>query len=345
MRNKLKKLFILVLLVLFPASFVLTACGATSTNEARGVHFVSSDYDSTTGYAVFEVDKGVPTKLDYKVNPSSWSGYVVTYTTPEDTAENKVRYTLIDGVITVSDSDFEQIQVKIHINGKTDTCYVRLKVYPDRIFTEQTSVNINASGVYTIGVIGEFSSSDNTKVQRALSENEYNFNVESSDSTIIEVFDVTRLTVYSIRRNSGTSKVTVTLCNTKGEKIDGMSIEVDFSVVQNAENGYLLVDGYGKFVNSGDTVTINLSDLDLDADTGKRYLKYKLYVESDSGLLIETSTECTTTSTKYITTNNEERRLEIKVSSDLTTMVSIWTPLIDGEGNAFAVIFKLEIKV
>ncbi len=344
MKNKLKKFFVLLLVVMMPLTFVLTACGATPTSEVRGVHFVSNKYDEATGYAIFEVDKDVPTKLEYKVNPSTWSGYEVTYTTPEDSAENKVRYTLINGVILVSETNFHQIQVKIHINGQTDSCYVRLKVYPDRIYTDQSSVKLNARGVYTICPIGEFTEGAN-KVSRPINDNEYNFLVESNDSTIIRVVNPSRLMVCSDRKNTATAKVTVTLCNTKG-KSKGMSFVVDFTVIQNAREGYLLADGYDKFIKNGDEITVDLSTLETDGG-GNKVLKYDLFVASDSNLFIETTSLCTTSTTKYIDVNDELGQLEIHLGSgvtSLTSTVNIWTPLVDEEGNSCALIFKLNIR-
>ena len=75
--NKLKRILVsLCLALLLPLGLVFTGCGATPSNEVRGVFFDSDYYDEETGYAIFELDQGRPTKLEYKVNPSSWSGYI-----------------------------------------------------------------------------------------------------------------------------------------------------------------------------------------------------------------------------------------------------------------------------
>ena len=340
MKNKFAKALIFLFIVILPVTILLSGCGATPTNEARGVHFVSTEYDESTGYAVFEVDLNVPTNLDFKVNPSSWSGYAITYQPIGGDPANRVRYELINGVITVNSTDFQEIQIRIHINGYTDTCIVRLKEYPVRIQTDLTEVNINSFGVYTINVYGEFDNGDGTTYTRAMTDQEFNFNVQTSDETIIDVPNANRLKVCSVRRNSASATVTVTLNNTVGES-RGLSFTITFNVVQNASEGYLLIDGYDKFVNNGDTIDVNLSDLDYEE--GQYILSWRLYAFSESGLYTETDSSCTTTNSRYIEVDNELDRLVIDTSQDLSVRVNIWTPLIDGDGNAFAVVVNLNL--
>lgn len=341
MKKLLKNLALVVFAVMLPVVGVLTACGATPTNGANSVHFVSNTYDETTGFAVFEVDLNVPTKLEYKVNPSTWGSYDVTYTYPEDSAENKVRYTLINGVITVFNEDFQQIQVKVHINGKTDDCLIRLKKYPTRIFTDETSVKINSKGVYTITPKGEFAGGE----IKTLSEHDYNFVVTSSDETIIKVPDSTRLTVYSLRTRYAKEKVSVVLCDTTWTS-KNMSFEVEFEITPNAASGYLSVEGCSTFVNSDNEITINLADLAVDAETGKKRIKITMFVESSSRHYIESDSNCSTNNLKYITVSDDGSTLLIdpSLSLDLSVVVSSWTSVVDSEGNAFAVTFKLNLK-
>ena len=102
-----------------------------------------------------------------------------------------------------------------------------------------------------------------------------------------------------------------------------------------------MIDGYDKFVNNGDTIDVNLSDLDYEE--GQYILSWRLYAFSESGLYTETDSSCTTTNSRYIEVDNELDRLVIDTSQDLSVRVNIWTPLIDGDGNAFAVVFNLNL--
>lgn len=341
MKKKLAKTLIFLMVVMFPVTILLSGCGATATNEARGVHFVSSKYDEETGYAIFEVDLNVATNLDYKVNPSSWSGYSVTYQPIGGDPANRVRYELINGVITVKSLDFQEIQIRIHINGHTDTCIVRLKEYPVKIQTNLTQVNINAFGVYTINVYGEFDDGAGSTYTRPITDNEFNFTIATSDETVIDVPNENRLKVCSVRRNSAAATVTVTLNDMQGES-KGLSFTIHFNVVQNASSGYLLVSGYDKFVNNGDTIDINLSDLEYEE--GHYVLSWRLYVFSESGRYTETTSSCTTNNSRYVEIDNDASTLFITTDGSLSLKVNIWTPLIDGDGNAFAVIFNINLK-
>ena len=90
MKIKFKKiLFALMLAVSLPIVSFLTGCGATPSNKLTGILFDTMQYDEATGLPVFEVDKDVTTGLDYKIYPSSATGYKV-YFDPVDkgTAEN-----------------------------------------------------------------------------------------------------------------------------------------------------------------------------------------------------------------------------------------------------------------
>ena len=161
------------------------------------------------------------------------------------------------------------------------------------------------------------------------------------DETVIDVPNENRLKVCSVRRNSAAATVTVTLNDMQGES-KGLSFTIHFNVVQNASSGYLLVSGYDKFVNNGDTIDINLSDLEYEE--GHYVLSWRLYVFSESGRYTETTSSCTTNNSRYVEIDNDASTLFITTDGNLSLRVNIWTPLIDGDGNAFAVIFNINLK-
>ena len=272
MKKNFKSLMLLIMcLVIFPLTLILSACGATPSNEVKGVFFQSELYDEKTGLAVFEVDAGVNTKLTYKINPSTWSGYVVTYAIKECAVENSSRFKLEDGCIDVNKStahEFEEIKVQIMVNKKTDTCIVRLKTYPTEMFlldvdgtteVKTKEVSINSTGSYSINPIGRFTGKDGVTYTQPLLEKNYKFSVVSDNPSVIGVPNSGRLTVYSVRNNVASATVTVSLLNSKNEVL--ASVKIKINIVLDAEKALTTISSYGSFVKTGDVVEINASDL------------------------------------------------------------------------------------
>ena len=136
MKKLLKKsLILLLLLVMIPLSSFLVACGASPGKDAKAVLFVSDKYDEVTGQAIFEVDLNVATTLTFKCNPST-STNTVRYTIPVEgqtnSSLNRSRFTFEKGVITVDNEDFEQIEIKVTVNGQT---WRAIGVSNDEFFT------------------------------------------------------------------------------------------------------------------------------------------------------------------------------------------------------------------
>lgn len=216
--KKLKYLFTaLILALLMPAMFILSGCGATSTNQVRGVFFDTKLYDDD-GIAVFEVDYNTETELTYKVNPSTGSGYKPIYQTLKsgENEENRTRFELVNGKITITSRDFEEITVQITLNGYKDVCKIRLKQYPDSIFFLDADGNqistlnsqICADSYDVIHVYGSFGGE-----VRELTDERYIFNVVSTDETIISVPNINRLTIYTLKSHPSDCAVTITLLN------------------------------------------------------------------------------------------------------------------------------------
>ncbi len=347
-------LFALLFAIVMPFTLFLTGCGATPANEALGVFFESQTYDEETGLAVFAVDKNVNTKLEYKVNPSSWGAYAVTYAIKECSPQNRSRFTLEDGKIKVESDLFEDIKVEIHINNYIDTCIVKLKHYPTSMFllndageeVNSIDVRLNAFGSYTINPCGRFLEANGTSYVQSLKEYDYNFTVTSSDVTVIQVPHENRLKISSERGQVGSAKVKVELKDATNTVIQ--TVEVNVTVVLNAGNSMVLLDGCGSFVKNGSNVELKASDLEKDAKNNL-IVGYEMFVLSTDGRYIpqeSVTIECTTSDGKNITLDNENSRFLVEPTGNAEHAfeVSLWTNLIDNEGQSYSITFNVVVK-
>lgn len=263
MKNKLKNiLFVLIIALSMPLTMLLSGCGATASGTVTGVVFDSLDYEDD-GTPVFWVDKGVKTSLDYKVYPSSASGYKV-YFDPAGTGtpENSLRYNFDSGKITIKDDKFEDVRYKVRIGNYSDTCIVKLKEYPKEIYATETDVVLNSGDIQDIVLKGNFLSAHNVLTKDViLNDNEYNFLVESADETVVSIPNKNRLKFIAARQNgTASTTVNVTMLNCSGEKKD-LKVQIKVTVVQNISVCKIIMSGCDEFVENNDDVEINYNDL------------------------------------------------------------------------------------
>lgn len=351
MNNKLKKVFLcLVMAIALPFTMILTGCGATPKNQVLGVVFESMVYDSKTGYAVFEVDPNITQELDYKVFPSTCSGYKV-YFDPvnKGTHENSGRFNFEDGKITVYNTSFEQVEYKIRIGDYSDICIIRLKEYPVDINPEQISMTIGAFETASINVIGTFKNAKGDISERPITEYDYNFVVESADETIIGILHPNRLKFCSIRGNSAESKVKVTLLNTAGEKTK-LSFEIFVKITQSAGDAILLLEkGYDKFIRADQTIELDYNALETEEVSGVTYRTVKfdayiltetnLWVEDDCGLQIQLSNK----KDSKVSADGKYILLADSIANEYELDVRICTNLTKRDGSLF--VLDLTLKV
>lgn len=346
--KKLKfSLLAFALLLIFPLSFILSGCGATPKNEALGIHFESYDYDDATGYAIFEVDLLKATKLTYKINPSSWSGYAITYAVKECSDQNLSRFNLENGIITVEDEKFQEIKIDIYVNGYSDTCIVRLKQYPTSIYLEETDVVLGAGSSYTINPIGRFVDAFGAEYEKPLLEYSYNFLVETEDETIVNVPNENRLKIVSVRKNNDATKINITLLNREGVPYgDSFKLTINVTIVENAGDSRTDISGHNGFVKDGDTITINANNLE---KSGEKYvLRYKNYLFSSQNLLIEQDNvkiNCTSDNVRYVETDSENKTIYVQKGRDasLTFSLNMWSNMNKTDGSVYVASFVIVI--
>ena len=346
--KKFKKVFstfvmVLALCLVLPLTMLFSGCGATPTNDVNAVNFVSNNYDNQ-GRAIFEVDLNVPKTLTYKVNPSTWSGYSVTYGN-DATAENRRYFELKDGVVTVGDSRFVPIIVEININDHKDSCVVKLKEYPIKVYTDQTNIELPAQGMYAIDVLGEFAGET---APRHLTESEFNFKVVSNDETKVQVPNSDRLMIYAVCSNAATTKITVSLLDESGKT--KFSFDINVKVVQSASKVALKVDGVDKFIKEGDT--LNFSAASMQKENGSLVLGYSVNFFSSTNLLLDGYSHVTFSfsDASSVSADLERGKIIIKTNVDLsivenyTFTVSMIADVTDLEGKPLKLTFKIVIS-
>ncbi len=333
-----------------PAMFILSGCGATSTNQVRGVFFDTKLYDDD-GIAVFEVDYNTETELTYKVNPSTGSGYKPIYQTLKsgENEENRTRFELVNGKITITSRDFEEITVQITLNGYKDVCKIRLKQYPDSIFFLDADGNqistlnsqICADSYDVIHVYGSFGGE-----VRELTDERYIFNVVSTDETIISVPNINRLTIYTLKSHPSDCAVTITLLNASA-KTECEPLTINYTIVPKAAVAYILVDGYDHFATDGSTIEVSASGLKgaLESDENSYFMGFEAYVVSSSNYVAECDISTITSNNdkvKYDATTNKIVFSEI--SSNMNFSLTFWFTIVEDSGNPFAVTLNFEIS-
>ena len=340
--NKIKKLcYLMVLALVFPIVSVLVGCGATPSSEITGIVFDTLLYED--GVAVFEVDQGVTTDLKYKIFPSTASGYKV-YFDPIDkgTPTNSSRFTFEDGKITIDKPEFEDVRYKVRVGEFTDTCIIRLKKYPNRIYTPDTDIMLNTNDVKVINVMAEF---ENSPVPRSIREDEFDFLVETSDETIINIPNENYLKIVPIRNGLASAKVTVTILNKQKEKTD-LKFEINVRVVQNISDSKVIMSGVDHFVKDGDTVEVDYNSL--AEESGFKVIKFNVYPVNKNNILDQHGHEyiVALTSQNFMSVSEDGKSVLIKdtIENGYTMKLSlVHTDLNMQDGSTFVINISMKI--
>lgn len=282
MKNKFKSLFLTLLFILvLPLVSFLTACGATPSNEITGVLFDALKY-TEDGIPIFEVDKDVATELKYKIYPSSASGYKVYFDQAgTGTTANASRFLFDDGKITVIDNNFEEVKYRVRVGEFSDTCVIRLKEYPTRIYSEDINLTMHTNDVEDIEIYAEI----DDEIKR-ITEQDFNFLVETNDETIINIPNKNCLKFIARQDSLEPVKVTVTLLDSQGEVYSKLNkIEITINVIKNIEDSLVVVSGASDFAKSGDEVDINFSKL--DEEGGYKVIKFNIFPLNTGGILVK----------------------------------------------------------
>ncbi len=348
MKIKFKKiLFALMLAVSLPIVSFLIGCGATPSNKLTGILFDTMQYDEATGLPVFEVDKDVTTGLDYKIYPSSATGYKV-YFDPVDkgTAENSSRFTFKDGTINIHSSSFEEVKYKIRAGKFSDTCIIRLKEYPVEISTDKPTMIVNSFDVVPINVQAKFVNSIGVVTTRNINESEFDFIVETSDETIINVPNENRLKFCPVRNGRSHAEVTVTLLNGQGEKTN-LSFKISVQVIQRISDAFVTMTGVNKMLETGDSADVNFGELEVEDDYRK--LEFNIYPINVGHLLVEDefSYSLNLSSKKFAKISEDGKSVLLDVTIPSNEQIQLQITVVDmtmENGSTFVIDLTLTIK-
>lgn len=352
----------LAVMLAIPFAMFISACGATPSNEVQGAFFQSNKYDKETGYAIFEVDLNVQKRLTYKVNPSTWSGYMVRFNY-KSSATNIEFYNMIeiDGVkgaaIEVTSEKFESFPIELYMgNTYCDTCIVMLKQYPNRIYVNETDVYLSASGLYSIKPIGVYYTQGESGLTEShevvLSQQEFDFSLTTSDETKIQLIDKNRLQVFAVSKTPNDKAiVTLHLLDTAGNPKQCRSEEgevleetmtaiIDFTIIPNASSAVIRIKGEPKFFEDTDDSRTFLRQ----SVGGQAVVEFEIFFFSENDLFIDSKDIKLTivvdpNDEDKIIVDSEGKKITVKSESDLDIKVTVTANVYDEKGSPFSVNF------
>lgn len=236
----MKKIFSLIFICLI-SIFAFAGCGVKGGSMAMGVEFVKD---------VFYVDYNVNTFLDYKVYPITADNVYVNFEVENDLSIEKY-FSFKDGYVKVVNKRFTSIKVTAKLNEHTDVCEVKLKEYPQSISFNETVDYVNAGSVYPINLQGVFD--DGVKTCK---DQQFNFKLESSNPSIIEVLSEDDLLVRSTGRR-GQAELTVKILDASNQEKSGLEATMTLKVVENINTAFITLGN--ETLKNNDVLNLELS--------------------------------------------------------------------------------------
>ncbi|MBQ7467128.1 MAG: hypothetical protein IJS74_03555 [Clostridia bacterium] len=328
----MKKLFVLFACVLsFLMLPVFTACGIEGSSVAKKIMFTQS---------VYYVDLGVKTHIDYKVYPSSAKNYSINYDLGGNDYTQQGYYNFENGWITVSDERFTELNVTIGINEDKDTAVVKLREYPNKnsIYFEATTDTISEDAYKSLKLKASFGKDEN--LERFLENGEYNYQLTSENTSVIQVVDSQRLLVKSTGR-LGESKITVKILNSAGEEMSDLSAEVTLKVQPKIASAYVTLEDKA-IANDGQYLFI-LSE----SESVQKEIQVKYF--SEKGFLLDNidySVVSSDTAVVQVITDDSGVKLELKNQGNRggEALITIQANGINENGLPYKITFKAVIE-
>lgn len=279
------KKFFWVLCLCFCCVFMLSGCGVSGGSSIIAIRFERQ---------IYYVDENCDTKIDYKVYPSTADNFATTF---QSSSEDY--FTLNgDGIINV-ENFFSSVKLTVQAGNKTDECYVVKKIYPSSVYLthpclENKKPNSTDSLVLTKGastavtMFGEFGARFNQESGKTevisnaderlqiVDENIFKFEVVSSDPSIVNVPDPSKLQIASGSR-TGDCVVSVFLVDDNGQRKQGAGGDIYASInvsviepVAKMRIFYKIGDGHLREITDANFSTIT--------NTGTSAVKVDFYI-------------------------------------------------------------------
>ena len=254
------KKFFSIICILLVSCFLFAGCGVSGSNTLESVKFTRH---------VFYVDEGCPTSISYNVYPSTANNFGQA----SISTSTQVIGTLVDGVLT-ADSKFKDAVFTVNAGGKTDSCYVVKKRYPDLINLSHANATggtlvICNNGTTALKLDGRFSKKwvideeqgtislkdiENVSEQTSrIDQNIFNIKLVSSDPSVVEVVDSSKLQIKGI--SSGEATITAYLVDDSGREKNSpagalLHSELNVEVIEQA-NEIMVCKQDSTFVEGG----------------------------------------------------------------------------------------------
>jgi len=233
--------FLCVAVLTLALGFFAVGCGVSGNSAIVDIKFTTP---------VFYIDINCPTRLDYKVYPSTARNYSVILSTNLESG-----FEFVDGVFTITaPQNFNPVQVTLQCGNLSDVCFVTRKIYPLRTLLmhqsfENSGVIDNSSGAYDtyntdgglrevtilagtqtqFSMAGEFSRYFDIESARIcdygsphyaeVGPETFSYKMVSSNPTVVSVSeDAKSLSVTGNR--AGSAIITAYLANSNGEIVD-----------------------------------------------------------------------------------------------------------------------------
>jgi len=119
---------------------------------------------------------------------------------------------------------------------------------------------------------------------RNINESEFDFVVETSDETIINIPNENRLKFCPVRNGRSQAEITVTLLNGQSEKTN-LSFKISVQIIQRISESFVTMTGVNQILESGDTADVNFGELEV-VDI-YRELEFNIYPINVGNLLVE----------------------------------------------------------
>ena len=237
-----------------------SGCGIEGSSNVQAIKFLQD---------VYYVDLNESRFLDYKVYPSTSSDYVASFALGNDYITESKYFEFNNGTVKVISDKFTSIVVNVRINELSDSCEVRLREYPSNISFENSSYQIAQGSVQTLQVKGLFEEGE-----KLCDSEQFNYKVTSSNPSVIEVIDQSRLLVSSTGR-SGVAEISVEILNGQGES-KNLKTKTNFVVQKNIDSS---------FATFGNNVIKDNDILEISCDENEKFIINARYFDTEMNLL------------------------------------------------------------
>jgi len=318
------KKIISLAMVFMTSLIVFAGCGYSGGSTVTGIAFSSP---------VYYVDRNVPFKLNYRIFPSSadTSNYSVYFETHDTVNLGKYSLNHTEGIITVTNRNFTSIEVGVKCGILTDTCKIYLKQYPERVYFNDSTVELSAGAITELVAYSEFA--DGTK---RFDTSFYNIVATSSDPTVVTVVDSSKLLVKSTGRR-GNATISFKVCNSDGQQVGNLESSVNVSISNNVE---------GSIIKLGNNYIRDFSQIiELSSVKNEEISINPLFLDKDGYVVSDENYSIISMNDKVATIIEEQGEYRIKILDAGNAKIVVSSGVYDDNGDLVVFILNLSVII